>query len=610
MEDQEPDQCWTASNLALEDVQVLKSTVARVRFCHGEDASLLFSTFKRIISRYQEQPQLLDPLLETLVRPLSATLLEVATQSNAASDGRSLGLDRATKELVANVSRFLWLLASVRGYKTVSRFMPNDAAAFEPAIFLLDAFAMHTEEVAVGSERERMDGAVAQDTEAWEAQYALLMWLSLLVLIPFDLYILDSSMGAQESVEGKKDTVAPVAQLLIDTCLGFLSSSGPTREMSSVVLGRLLTRPDLGPALLEFTHWGVDMLERATGICRQGEQTDGIVQLGNGIQTSFLLPGVTLSFATLLKIGEREAMDVVARRVTGLAIDLLSSKYAANNALTRKLAIKLVQRAVLTFLPKRSAAWRYKKGRRVLLVTQSLPNAHVSRSWPHEESGDAEDQLAPWMDDLQQSELVESSIDAILNTLGDRDTVVRWSAAKGLGRIVDRLPLSLGDEVITAVLDSFENPLADDATWHGGCLALAEFARRGLLLPSRLLEALAFVKRGLAYEIRRGHCSVGANVRDASAYVCWAVARAYSADALGSAVDTLAPALITTAIFDREITCRRAAAAAFQECVGRLGSFPCGIEILTAADYFTVTLRSSVRCRTTASFRFRCDSAI
>ncbi len=33
---------------------------------------------------------------------------------------------------------------------------------------------------------------------------------------------------------------------------------------------------------------------------------------------------------------------------------------------------------------------------------------------------------------------------------------------------------------------------------------------------------------------------------------------------------------------------------AVQECVGRLGSFPHGIQILTAADYFTVSTRSTV----------------
>jgi hypothetical protein len=42
------------------------------------------------------------------------------------------------------------------------------------------------------------------------------------------------------------------------------------------------------------------------------------------------------------------------------------------------------------------------------------------------------------------------------------------------------------------------------------------------------------------------------------------------------------------ACYDREVNCRRAAASAFQECVGRLGSFPHGLEILAVADYFSV----------------------
>ena len=48
--------------------------------------------------------------------------------------------------------------------------------------------------------------------------------------------------------------------------------------------------------------------------------------------------------------------------------------------------------------------------------------------------------------------------------------------------------------------------------------------------------------------------------------------------------------MLLAALFDREINCRRAASAAFQENVGRQGNenFKHGIEILTAADYFTL----------------------
>lgn len=42
-----------------------------------------------------------------------------------------------------------------------------------------------------------------------------------------------------------------------------------------------------------------------------------------------------------------------------------------------------------------------------------------------------------------------------------------------------------------------------------------------------------------------------------------------------------------------QINCRRAASAAFQENVGRQGTFPHGIEILTAADFYAVSVRKN-----------------
>ena len=111
---------------------------------------------------------------------------------------------------------------------------------------------------------------------------------------------------------------------------------------------------------------------------------------------------------------------------------------------------------------------------------------------------------------------------------------------------------------------------------------------------------------------------MGAHVRDAACYVCWAFARAYAPQVMLPHVPRLCEGMLVTSLFDREINCRRAggwvggwvvgshsftshqvisnqctpptASAAFQENVGRQGhqNFPHGIEILTAADYFTL----------------------
>lgn len=48
--------------------------------------------------------------------------------------------------------------------------------------------------------------------------------------------------------------------------------------------------------------------------------------------------------------------------------------------------------------------------------------------------------------DVDVPEELEDIVEALLCGLRDRDTVVRWSAAKGIGRITERLPQDLGED--------------------------------------------------------------------------------------------------------------------------------------------------------------------
>lgn len=70
----------------------------------------------------------------------------------------------------------------------------------------------------------------------------------------------------------------------------------------------------------------------------------------------------------------------------------------------------------------------------------------------------------------------------------------------------------------------------------------------------------------------------------------WAFARAYSPEMLKPFALQLSGSVVVAFLFDREVNCRRAASAAFQEFVGRQGAhnFKHGISILTSADYFSL----------------------
>ena len=122
-------------------------------------------------------------------------------------------------------------------------------------------------------------------------------------------------------------------------------------------------------------------------------------------------------------------------------------------------------------------------------------------------------------------------------------------------------------------------------------MALAELCRRGILLPQWLDKFVPILEKALVYDLNLGTHSIGSHVRDAACYVCWSFARAYAPEIMKPHVKTLSTKLIVVSLFDREINIRRAASATYQEAVGRQGNFPHGIEILTEADYFTLSIR-------------------
>ncbi len=96
----------------------------------------------------------------------------------------------------------------------------------------------------------------------------------------------------------------------------------------------------------------------------------------------------------------------------------------------------------------------------------------------------ASDEKADEEDDYDIPDAIEDVIEELLCGLRDKETVIRWSAAKGVGRVTGRLPKELADDVVASLLQLF-SLRETDAAWHGGCLALAELGRRGLLLPQR-----------------------------------------------------------------------------------------------------------------------------
>ncbi|RHZ45413.1 hypothetical protein Glove_680g46 [Diversispora epigaea] len=512
-----------------------------------------------LIDPYQEQPYLLDPHLENMVKPI-VDLFRIYIKSFNAQD---LFFSRNSKDNLAKDNKIqmsnkikrlftlMYYLMKIRGYKTIVKFFSHEVSDLEPTYYFL---------VALDS----------QDYTGWEARYVLLIWLSLICMIPFDLKTVDS---LADDTEGKK---FPLMDHMIQLSKYYLKATGKERDGAAVLLSRLLTRRDIAEVYLaDYIQWA------------QGEVKDN--------KDVFTITGILTSLCAIYKLGQRQTL-LPTLEIAWPCLSLLEdNKIFANNTLVRKMLVKLAQRFGLCYLKPKVAAWRYKRGNRSLKdnlgdnsKTTSIDPLNINQSL--REVVDDDDEIP---------HQIEEIIEILLNGLRNKDTVVRWSAAKGLGRIAQRLPQELADDIIGSLFELFsentykhndvlELSAVSDHTWHGVCLAVAELARRGLLLPERLSEVIPWVSKALKFDLKRGTHSIGAHVRDAACYVCWSFARAYEPKVLAPHVAELANSLVVVSVFDREVNVRRASSAAFQENVGRLGVFPHGIDIITTADYFTV----------------------
>eukprot|EP00928_Gymnodinium_smaydae_P017716 TRINITY_DN16776_c0_g2_i1.p1 TRINITY_DN16776_c0_g2~~TRINITY_DN16776_c0_g2_i1.p1 ORF type:complete len:1166 (+),score=141.52 TRINITY_DN16776_c0_g2_i1:1343-4840(+) len=369
-----------------------------------------------------------------------------------------------------------------------------------------------------------------------------------------------------------------------------LRSTSRTRDAAAWMLAKYFTRRDVTTTagLQSFCSWTKDAWSSDAG----GEH-------GDASRSVFVRCGTLQAWSQILKAAPRTVLGPVWAPVLGLALQGPSQQGGSDfkgSSTLRRLRVKVACRAALAALPPRLASWRYERGARSLLVnfaqTTGGAIANVGEKQTFEPPARVEaEETNPEDDDDDVPEETEEVIELLLSTLSDADTVVRWAAAKGIGRVTSRLSRDFGDQVLESLLDRSFSFRETDKAWHGGCLALAELTRRGLLLPDRLATVVPLVCQALHFEHVSGNFAVGQHVRDAACYVCWAFARAYAPDTLQPYVSDLATALLQVAVYDREINCRRAAAAAVQEHVGRQGTFPNGIDVVTLADYWTLSAR-------------------
>jgi hypothetical protein len=483
-------------------------------------------------------PPIVEAYIESLLKP--------------ANPGVATHIDIQTA-----LASILYTLCKVRGAKVIVGFLNNEPRYLDTILTKLEdlTFDKSTED------------------PSWKVPYVLLLWLSHLLLTPFDLAsisvrpVRDGSQTARMALHTDLPTVA---QRVIQVGAIHLSASTKAQDAAAAMLVRLATRPDMqrfrvADALVEDAIASLaPSAESPSTIYQQLGPLRFLAGIAKSADVSHVLPSIYRSC-------EKLSADGAVSPVT-------------ENAVGKKLIVKIF--------------------RNIAILTLRLPSV----------SG-------PLLSFLETTSVLEDVIDHLLQSLGDRDTPVRYAAAKAISLIISELEPEMGHEVIQAVLETFKEDIPRSAVgvdyqtvnalkWHGLTLTLSHALFKRSASPSQLLDILNALVSALNFEQRTATgSSVGTNVRDAANFGIWSLSRRYTSDELLSVdmndlrpvassskhetvIQAMAVQLLLSACLDPAGNIRRGSSAALQELIGRHpNQVTEGIAIVQIVDYQAVGLR-------------------
>ena len=230
-------------------------------------------------------------------------------------------------------------LCKVRGYKTIVKFFPHEVSDMEMVVELLHF------QVTPEIEIERTNTpqlASAWNAQYWQVPYILVLWLSIIVLVPFDLTSIDSQKSQEVLVKriiniGRTHSVDP----------------GKIRDGAAVLLSKLITRPD---------------------VVRSGELdtflesvTTQYVGASDNARAIYVAQGALQTLVQVFKTGHRD--DLVSRVgavFTQVLKTIHTNKFMKKSSVIKKGKVNLAQRIGCIMLKPKLAAWRYQRGHRSL----------------------------------------------------------------------------------------------------------------------------------------------------------------------------------------------------------------------------------------------------
>ena len=199
---------------------------------------------------------------------------------------------------ISSLFEVLYNLCTVRGYKTIVKFFPHEAADMEPCVELLHF----------------------QDGDQYWISCMLTLWLSLIVIVPFDIQTIDSKKDG--------DTYEILVKRIINIGKSHMNDSGKLRDYNAVLMSKLLTRPDV------IKQGETDLFLK--------EMADNFVEFKDDSDKMFHMSGILQTLVETFKIGHR---DDFLSKINILFAPILQSeiknKFMAKSTIIRKNRVKL-----------------------------------------------------------------------------------------------------------------------------------------------------------------------------------------------------------------------------------------------------------------------------
>lgn len=470
------------------------------------------------------------------------------------------------------ICKILYTFCKIRGEKVIVHFLSVETRWLELLITAIE-----------GSEKAAADTEDGRVKWSWEQRYIVLLWLSHLMLAPFDLSTISSidveDMGLPE-IPGLiiPSHLPGLTVRLLPLAVKYLAAPGKERDGAKALLVRMSMRRDMQDlgVLDSLVQWAMGALR---------PRRDAVPE-----QSYFYLGTLSYLAGVLQAASDTPYMDrylsSVFYTVHGISNDDNAvAKCISSFAGARKMILKVMRLVIVSLLRRRK-------------------------------------------EEMDPIELTETAIGYLLDSLSDNDTPVRLAASKSLSIITLKLEPELASQVVEAVLESLNRNVlwkttkvdgktardlssVDPLEWHGLMLTLSHLVYRRSPPADQLSDIVHALLLGLTFEQRNTvGSSIGANVRDAACFGIWALARRYTTQELlavptqsvyaakahpeaSSILQVLATELVVTSALDPAGNIRRGSSAALQELIGRHpDTVENGIWVVQTVDYHAVARRS------------------